>query len=133
MILPFCDPWCGNGDPSGGFRLVPVHRDVEALKTHLFDKVEELAISETRQEAEKALKAISDGIPHNDVDILLYMCNTGATEIIESVLNREEGRPSLASAEPLLYKFAKYDVGFDRVSTSEGVKIKCKRQLSSNR
>ena len=112
--MPLCSPWCDSCpevDWEGyGEDLVQstLRRD------YLLLKLQDLVDSKSSQQAESALRAMNEAVKEDDTTYLRFLDQAGTLSIVQEVLNREKDRPSRLVAAPLLYKFAKNDIGYQR-------------------
>lgn len=113
-FMPLCSPWCDSCpevDWEGyGEDLVQstLRRD------YLLLKLQDLVDSKSSQQAESALRAMNEAVKEDDTTYLRFLDQAGTLSIVQEVLNREKDRPSRLVAAPLLYKFAKNDIGYQR-------------------
>jgi hypothetical protein len=126
MIMLFCSPWC-DALPEIDWT---VYGDdiVESTlrRDYLLVKLQELVDSKTAQAAESAVRAMDEALDEDEDAIYLHFLDqAGTLSILEDVLNREKDQPSPLVAAPLLYKFAKHDIGYKR--TGSGKVVACER------
>jgi hypothetical protein len=144
MKTMFCDPWKQQPKSSDKSNKTGVEEsilDKTLRKDFLFFKLDELAETKTKEEAESVLIELNGGLPEglDNADILRDLeVRAGATSIIHEVLNRDDedddhGCPSPLVAAPLLYKFASLDLGFRRVTRQSDGVVECQRDTSTHR
>ena len=112
-------------------------------KDFLFVKLQQLVDSKSTHEAEEILKEIDDAMSERIgttdeeqeemyIELLLDLAAVGAITIIHDVLDRDDGyRPSPLVAAPLLYKFARYSIGYDLQEVTHSTDTKKRYQSNS--
>jgi hypothetical protein len=106
-----CSPWCDD-TPETTIDWAGMSSDciVEATlrRDYLLVKLQELVDSE--------------------ITYLRFLQQAGTLKILHQVLNRDKEGPSPLVAAPLLYKFAKHDIGFQRTVPQTGRVVACERK-----
>ena len=89
--------------------------------------LQDLVDARTTDSAEIALTKLNDSISEEEVTYLKFLDRAGALLVIQEVLTREDNsRPSPKVVAPLLYKFAKHNIGFRR--TENGQLVACEEK-----
>jgi hypothetical protein len=125
--MPFCLPWWWDDQPDGEIDWTSEDLVESTLRReHLLFNLQELQDSTSAQSAEAALQAMDDAVTEDDDLYLKFLNQAGYLSIVQEVLAREQSRPSPLVAAPLLYKFAKHDIGYQR--TESGQIVECERK-----
>jgi hypothetical protein len=123
--MPFFSPWC-DSCPEIDWSVYGDDLVESTLRRdYLLVRLQELVDSKTAQEAESALRAMDEALDEDDAIYLHFLDQAGTLSILEEVLNREKNQPSPLVAAPLLYKFAKHEIGYKR--TGSGRVVACER------
>ena len=98
-------------------------------RDYLLVLLQHLVDSKTTESAEMAIQQLNESISSEEVTYLKFLDRAGALLVIQEVLTRDDPntRPrSPAVAAPLLYKFAKHNIGYRR--TSNGQLVACEEK-----
>jgi hypothetical protein len=126
-----CSPWCDD-TPETTIDWAGMSSDciVEATlrRDYLLVKLQELVDSKSAETAQAAIQAMDAAVAEDEITYLRFLQQAGTLKILHQVLNRDKEGPSPLVAAPLLYKFAKHDIGFQRTVPQTGRVVACERK-----
>mmetsp|Transcript_9756 Transcript_9756/g.15644 ORF Transcript_9756/g.15644 Transcript_9756/m.15644 type:complete len:119 (+) Transcript_9756:198-554(+) len=83
--------------------------EITLQRDYLLLKLQELVDSETLQDAERAIRAMDEACPPDDVRLLRFLVRAGTVAILKDVTSRRREASLQQVAAPLLSKLSKHE------------------------